>query len=272
MVRFRQIGRDVGNLLVIMALLVAVDLLPPDTSLAELKRVGALRVCVPPIYPPLVTGDSSAPGLDIELLRAVADRLGVGLELNHNAAMGRDFNPRAWRLTRAQCQVLAGGIVDSPMTRSFLDVTQAHANTGWATITTDGGAVIAGNRVGVLVSASGLDRIALSRHLRALSVKVIVVSSPADLATGLAQGDFDVGVTDALLAGWIATQHGWTAAWLPGDLERYPVVFGLWKGDLTLKRRIVGALATLKNDGRLARINARYLGQNPLFEEPGNST
>jgi ABC-2 type transport system permease protein len=251
--------------------LVAVDLLPPDTSLAELKRVGALRVCVPPVYPPLVTGDSSAPGLDIELLRAVADRLGVGLELNHNAAMGRDFNPRAWRLTRAQCQVLAGGVVDSPMTRSFLDVTQAHANTGWATITKGTGGLIAGNRIGVLVSASGLDRIALSRYLRALSVKVIVVSSPADLAAGLAQDDFDVGLTDALLAGWIAAEHGWTAAWLPGNLERYPVVFGLWKGDLTLKRSIVAALVRLENDGSLTRIVARYLGRNPLFGEPSNS-
>ena len=35
------------------------------------------------------------------------------LVLSENRAMGRDFNPRNWGLNRAQCQVIAGGVVDS---------------------------------------------------------------------------------------------------------------------------------------------------------------
>jgi polar amino acid transport system substrate-binding protein/cystine transport system substrate-binding protein/membrane-bound lytic murein transglycosylase F len=39
---------------------------------------------------------------------------------------------------------------------------------------------------------------------------------------------------------------------------RYPVVLGLWKGDLTLKRAISGALSRMRRDGELAAIMRRY--------------
>ena len=37
----------------------------------------------------------------------------VRLALNVNPAMGRDFNPSNWRITRAQCEIVAGGVVTS---------------------------------------------------------------------------------------------------------------------------------------------------------------
>ena len=40
------------------------------------------------------------------------------------------------------------------------------------------------------------------------------------------------------------------------ELARYPVVLGLWKGDLTLKRAISAAMARLQKDGQLAAIVA----------------
>ena len=44
-------------------------------------------------------------------MRAVAREMGVELAITTNQAMGQDFNPRNWRVTRAQCQTLAGGVV-----------------------------------------------------------------------------------------------------------------------------------------------------------------
>src|ERR1700691_1219115 len=95
--------------LAIFAPLAGVYLLPPDTSLDEVRRAGLLRACVPYRYPPLVTEDAAAPGIDIEILQALAASLGAKLDLSRNEAMGRDFNPRGWHVTRAQCEVLAGG-------------------------------------------------------------------------------------------------------------------------------------------------------------------
>ena len=121
---------------------------------------------------------------------------------------------------------------------------------------------IAGRRAGVLVGISGLDRLALSRFLREQNVEVTIVANAADLARGLRDGKFDFGVTEALLADQIAAQEGWTTTWAPPALVRYPVVLGLWKGDLTLKRAIVASLEKLERNGDVAKIKARYLGGN----------
>lgn len=258
----RRRWRDLVTLIFIAALLGAVYLLPPDTSLAEVRKQGTLDVCVPPMYPPLVTGDPARPGLDVELIRAAAERLGVGLTLTVIPAIGRDFNPRTWRITRARCHVVAGGVVDTATTRSFLDVTRPHAETGWAMVVRAPGdpTELGAARVGVLAGASGIDRLALSRHLRAQRAQTALVGSEADLAAGLADRRFDVAVAEALIAARVAGDHGWTRRWLPGLPARYPVVFGVWKGDLTLKRALDGALAALETNGATDAIRARYLG------------
>ena len=63
----------------IFGLLAGVYPLPPDTSLSELRKAGQLRACLPPSYPPLVTGEGNAPGIDVELLQALAKGMGVHL-------------------------------------------------------------------------------------------------------------------------------------------------------------------------------------------------
>jgi len=67
-------------------------------------------------------------------------------------------------------------------------------------------------------------------------------------------------VTEKLLADQIATRERWVADWLPGDQPRYPIAFGLWKGDLTLKRAMAGGLDRLARDGTVPAILARYVG------------
>jgi ABC-type amino acid transport substrate-binding protein len=247
--------------LAIFAPLAAVYLLPPDTSLKEVRQAGLLRACVLYRYPPLVTDDTAAPGIDIELLQALAKNLGVRLDLSHNEAMGRDFNPRAWHVTRAQCEVLGGGIVASPVTRSFLETSPPYEETGWAFISPAPLAGIEGRRAGVLAGVSGLDRIGLARYLRDRKVEVTITPAAADLVQGLRGGRFDFGVTERLLAGQIAAREGWRAEWAPPELPRYPLVLGLWKGDLTLKRAVVEALGRLQHDGEMAAILSRYLGE-----------
>src|SRR5215470_18455399 len=177
----REMGerpRWVGDLITvggIVALFGAVYLLPPDTSLAQIKQAGALRVCVPTLYPPLVTGKPEEPGFDIEFAQAIAKRLDVRIVVNPNAAMGRDFNPRNWNVTRAQCQMLAGGVVASDLTRSFLDTTPPHLQTGWALVAAQLPARLEGAKVGVYAGLAGLDRIALSRLLQAEKARIEIV-------------------------------------------------------------------------------------------------
>jgi ABC-type amino acid transport substrate-binding protein len=252
--------RTILSYVLIFGLLAAVNLLPPDTSLSEVRAAGVLRACLPSAYPPLVTGDPAAPGIDVELLRALAGNMGLRLVVSTNAALGRDFNPRNWHITRAQCDVLAGGVVASPQTRSFLETSPSYAETGWAFVLPRPTSELAGRRGGVLVGISGVDRLALSRFLREQKVEVTIVSDAAELAQGLRDGKFDFGVTEFLLAGQIAAREGWKVEWAPPPLARYPLVLGLWKGDLTLKRSIVASLDKLERNGDVAAIKSRYLG------------
>ena len=168
--------------LMLFGLLAGVYFLPADTSLREVRRAGLLRACMPPLYPPLVTGSPEAPGLDVELLRAIAAVLGLRLAVSPNEAMGQDFNPRNWRVTRAQCEVLAGGVVASPVTRSFLETSPSYAQTGWGIIAPQPIGEFSGRRAGVFIGISGLDRIALSRFLRGNDVQVTIAPSATDLA------------------------------------------------------------------------------------------
>lgn len=250
--------RDFISFGAVLALLVAVSLLPPDTSLREVQAAGVLKACVPPLYPPLVTGDPERPGVDIELLQAVAARIGVPLLVNENRAMGRDFNPRNWGLNRAQCQVIAGGVVNSAQTRSFLETGPPYADTGWAIVSPAPLDSVDGRTVGVLTLVSGLDRIGLASYLRGRGATARVVTNADALVAGIADGTFEAGVTETMLATKLAADNGWNVSWMPPELTRYHLAFGLWKGDITLKRVVDQAFADLSADGSLAAILERY--------------
>jgi polar amino acid transport system substrate-binding protein/cystine transport system substrate-binding protein/membrane-bound lytic murein transglycosylase F len=255
--RPRFVG-DLITLAAIAALFGAVYLLPPDTSLAEVERAGVLRICVPSLYPPLVTGKPDAPGLDIELAGAIAERLHVRLIANANPAMGRDFNPRNWNVTRAQCQMLAGGVVVSDTTRSFLDTTPPHLETGWALFAAKLPGTLADAKLGFYSGLVGLDRIALSRFLQAHKARVEILASAEALAEGVRSGRLDAGISEALMARQLAGTIGAEVAWLPQPLPRYPVALGLWKGDLTLKRALFEVIGELQREGLTRELARRY--------------
>jgi ABC-type amino acid transport substrate-binding protein len=263
--RARGSLRDALGTLPILGILAAVYLLPPDTSMSEVRRQGALHVCLPPLAPPFVTGNTGKPGIDIEILQALARDLDLSLARTDEPAMARDFNPRAWHVTRAACAVLAGGIVASPMTRAFLETSPPYAETGWAIITAEPGSGrelawpdLQGRKLGVFAPPSGLERIPLANALRAADAQVSIVANADVLVAGLRQARFEAAVTERLLAETIAAREHWTVQWLPGDLPRFAIAFGLWKGDLTLKRAFGSALEQHLSDGSVAAIRARY--------------
>jgi len=257
---FRRLAGNFGGVAIVVALLLGVTFLPADNSLQEVRSTGTISACVPATYPPLVTGDAEKPGIDIELLKAVTAHMGVTLSLNINDAIGRDINPRNWALNRGNCLIIAGGVVDSNLTRSFLETSPPYAKTGWAMISPKPVTDLKGLNVGVLTLVSGLDRIGLANLLRHSETHLQIVRTPEELAAGIADGSFDVGVTEALMASHLASDNKWSVAWMPPELARYNLVFGLWKGDMTLKHAIDAAFADLTADGTIADILARYAG------------
>jgi hypothetical protein len=149
-------------------------------------------------------------------------------------------------------------VVASDLTRSFLDTTPPHLQTGWALVAAQLPARLEGAKVGFYAGLAGLDRIALSRFLQSQKGRVEIVASAEALTDGLRSGRLDAGLSEALMARQIAGTLGLQVAWLPESLGRYPVAFGLWKGDLTLKRRLVDVIDDLDRDGLTRELARRY--------------
>ncbi|RDE09919.1 substrate-binding periplasmic protein [Pelagibacterium lacus] len=250
--------RDLGALAIMFGLLLGAYFLPPDTSLHEVRTANRLSVCLPRLYPPLVTGDPANPGFDVDVLGEVASRLGVRLMLNYSSAMGRDFNPRNWRVTRAQCQILAGGVVLSQSVRSFLDTAPGPLSTGWTVLAPQTIDSLDGRRVAVFSGLTGLDRIGLSRYLRALGSEMHVAQSEEDLARQLREGTVDAAVTEALSGQQIAAHNDWVAHWLPEPFERYQLGYGFWRGDVTLLQAVEGILGDMERDGTMQALLDKY--------------
>jgi len=255
--RPRWLG-DLATFAVIFGLLGSVYLLPADSSLAEVQRNGRLTVCMPDLYPPLITADPAKPGFDVELLGLVAARMGVGIAVVPNAAMARDFNPRSWQVTRARCAVLAGGVTLTRPVLSYLDSTPTYLETGWAVVSPAPLKSLEGHTVGFYAGLNGLDRVVLSRALRAAGMRPRIVNSAADLVAGLKSGDFDSAITESLTASQVADDNGYAVAWLGVDAERFPLGIGFWKGDLTLKRAVSAQLHALEADGTVAALRDTY--------------
>ncbi len=249
---------DLATLGVAFGILGAVYLLPADTSLSEVQRIGALTACTPTSYPPLVTGNADEPGFDVEVLREVARRLGVRFVINTNPAIGADFNPRSWRLTRAQCQVIAGGVVMSRNVQSFLDTVPTPLGTGWAVVSPQPVDSLEGLNVGFFAGLTGLDRIGLGRTLRDAGARVRIFSSAAQLESAIAAGEVDAGVTETLAARGLGGENDWTVQLMPEGIERYQLGFGIWRGDLTLLKAIEGAIAAMQREGFLDALAEKY--------------
>ncbi|GGF48367.1 ABC transporter substrate-binding protein [Youhaiella tibetensis] len=253
-----RLWRDLLIVAVIVAPLSLVYLLPTDTSLAEVQRRGVLTACVPTSYPPLVM-EGNDPGFDIRMLEEIARRLGVALQLNVNPAIGQDFNPRNWRVNRAQCEILGGGVVVSAQTRSFLETISTDVQTGWALVSRNGPDLPRGARVGIFPGTGGLDRVALSALMRQNGIAVSLLPSAAALEAAIASGAVDAGITESLGARGIARTHpDWTVAWLPAPSARYALGYGLWKGDLMLKRRLAAILGDLEREGFVSDLETQY--------------
>jgi polar amino acid transport system substrate-binding protein/cystine transport system substrate-binding protein/membrane-bound lytic murein transglycosylase F len=149
-------------------------------------------------------------------------------------------------------------VVVSDTTRSFLDTTPPHLETGWALVAAKIPDTLAEAKLGFYSGLVGLDRIALSRFLQARKAQIAIVASAEALVAGLRSGRLDAGISEALTARQIDGTLGAQVVWLPESLGRYPVAFGLWKGDLTLKRRLVEVIGDLDREGLTRELVRRY--------------
>jgi len=247
------------NIVLVGILLFGLSFLPPDNSLAEVREAGVLKLCVPENFPPLAQNDPGRPGFDVELVRKAAEEIGIRVTVNVMASMGKDFNPRNWRLTRGQCNIIAGGVADTTQTRNFLQTIPTDVETGWVGISHDGAQPVQGSTWAVWPGTSGLDRLSLSSWLRERGVRPRLIRSPDELQAILDDGTVAGAIVERFAATSVDTSRGYKIFWLaPERFERFRMALGLWKGDQTLYRAVQSAIQKIKESDKVGFLRIMY--------------
>lgn len=228
-----------------------------DASFSTVQAAGTLKVCVPHNYPPLSTSDAALPGLEVELVQAIAKQMNLKLQLSHNqswelASLDQKANPQ-------QCQLLTGGMVDGEFYGQQIETLPPSLEVGWAMVYSAEVANLKDNKVAVYAGFPGLDRLALSQYLKREGVQMVVVSSAEAFGQVLASGEVQIGITEAILARHLAAQNRWQVAWVPIPQAKYALrLLATWKGDWTLKKEVRKAVEAIERRGEMQKIFDRY--------------
>lgn len=230
---FRRWRRTFVDIAAIAGFLFAISFLPPDSSRADRDKNGLLRFCVANAADPLV---SAPDGYELVLMQAIAKDLELRLQLVEVANMGRSYNPRDWDVGRGQCDVLGGGLADSPTNRGFMSMLPNGGEVGL--VRSGGPAPLAkGTEVGVYMGSAGLDRLQLSRWLRAEGLRATPIGNLSDLQTWILDGK------PAIFPSQLRFSQDVERHLLPdAAAKHYALAFGVWRGDVTLGRDIRAAL------------------------------
>jgi ABC-type amino acid transport substrate-binding protein len=250
------------------------------SSWPRIRDRGELVVSMDPANLPYSSARGDRPGLDVELARALADRLNLKvriewLDIHRDTAVGA--------LIDGRCDLAFGEPIDpdamaddEPMAGKVIHSRPYYA-TGYVLVRRKEGpnarslAELKGDRSRRLGAEAGSVadyRLAQRGYLRRLYRNQLATLKSA------ADGDIDFAYLWAN-AGWTLHASPDLAARLeivPGiePEDRWDIAVAMRRGDVELKRQVDAALGSLIADGTVARNLARYHVPDPAW--PGDST
>ncbi len=234
----------------------------PDESLQRLQAQGELKVCMDASYPPFEWIPEGAPadhivGLDVDLARAIAARLGVSATLVNVGWDGLYDS-----LLVNKCDAVISALPYDPARTEDAAFSISYFNAGpvllrRAAETAIGGPKdLAGRTLAVTWGAAGdVAASALQRRLHDLTVHRL--PDPAEVLDALRSGQVDAVLTDhlsALQAVYASDDLAIVGEPLSDDL--YVVAVRRYEG--ALLAAIDGALVALREDGTLAALQQTW--------------
>ena len=231
---------------------------PPDRSWDSVRERGTLRVGMDFGRPPFAytAPDGQLVGLNVDLARDLAARLGVRVEIVNVSADGFYDAVRVGRI-----DILVSTL---PPTPAFRDIALSapYVEIGERVIVRAGSMLrtpddLAGRRVGAELGSDG------DLALRVFARRVPLVRD-SDYDTGdAALAALRAGSLDAVIADGIAARRAVAAdpglALLPLPVREQPFVWATKRTAVSLTMRTDRALAAARTDGTLARLDARWL-------------
>jgi polar amino acid transport system substrate-binding protein len=230
-----------------------------DTSGEDVNLIteGTLTVCTNPPYEPFeYEEDGEIVGLDIDIVREIADDLGVDLEIKITAfdgiQSGADLNSN-------NCDLVASGITITEERAENMDFTEPYFDADQGLLVPAGSGLdsvesLEGLNVGVQLATTGRDW-AEEQGLQLVEFEDLGLQVQA-----LRNGSVDAIINDIAVLGPFADDELEVGTVFPTG-EQYG--FGIKKGNTALLKAANDTLARIFTDGTYDDIYVKYIGTAP---------
>ncbi len=230
----------------------------PDEAWTRVKTSGVLRFATDASYPPFegVGGDGAFYGLDIDLAREVAKRIGVTAEFTN---VGVDGLYDVLRVGQADASISALPIDPARVGKWSYSRPYFDAGLSLVTQASEAGFEIEDLRGRVIAVALGAEGDAWLRRQqrRVAGIEAVRFDSALDALQAVASGQADAAIVDGVTARQLlADFHGLAVA---AKLTDVPYAIAMWGTSVELQAVVNRALEAMQADGTLDRIVERWL-------------
>ena len=233
--------------------------LQPDKTWAEVQKRGAIRFGMDAGYMPFegVTASGEFVGLDVELAREVARRLGLRAEF---VQIGAD---RLYDTLHAeQCDALISALAPEAVRLRDFSYTAPYFDAGLVLVVRSASAPklddLQGRTLAVEVGSEG-DARARWLARRTLGLRVLERDTPQEAMQAAEAGQADAALTDTTMARQYVATHPTLRIGPRQTSSHYALAVRIDSHELV--RALDRALAQVKADGALEQIVARWLDQ-----------
>ncbi|MCL6647502.1 MAG: ABC transporter substrate-binding protein [Chloroflexi bacterium] len=231
---------------------------PPNPRAVPARLQGILRIGIDPSYPPIAAldGRGNLVGLDVDVAVELARRLGVRPEF-----VGMDLGGIFDALLQRRFDIIISGIPPLPEYAREVIYSQPYLNAGLVLLVPAGSATLRTPpelRGVVAVEVGGQAEAEVRQLARRQPIELLLVDSPAGVVAAVRSGRAVAGIVERLAAAEHASpESGVVVAGPPFTLD--PYVIAARREDEALLAAIDAALAAMRADGTLARIESRWL-------------
>lgn len=218
-----------------------------DSEVAEIKKSGKLVVLTSADFPPLeYQGEGGVAGVDMDICQAIADELGVELEI-----VDMDFAEITAAIAAGKGHIAAAGMTVTEERRQSMDFTESYLPASQYLLVPAGSGIktaadLEGKVVGVQMGTTG-DRL-VTEQGNAKSIERYATLTEA--ATALMNGKLDAVVVDELPARAIAAQNADKLEVAGEKLTEEEYALGIAK-DSDLLKKANQVIAELKEEGKI---------------------
>ncbi len=234
----------------------------PADRLDRILKTGVLRVGMDASYPPFeyVDGEGNLVGLDVDLGRELAARLGVQARFVANLSYDGLYDA----LTADLVDVVISALYVDPMRMADFAYSHSYFNAGQVLVVRVGTADIAamgdlaGRTLAVEWGSEG-DVVARQWARRLVGLTVLPCPTAEEALARVASGEADAAVVDHLSA--LQTIGQGAPLRTAGDmLTDEPYAIAVRREDGALLRAVNGVLTAMEEDGTLPRLRRKWLG------------